>query len=224
MACKNARRGHKVLYISLEMEHDEILEDFARKYAGITIQEEYDYKIPDKKVLMYQRRLGELDAINNLYFEGVRRGGSASWEGILKLINKYDELDLVYIDNLDLVEGNRGESDIDRQKRIVKSIMNFTSKSRVPLVLIHHYRKSGQGTDKGMDELAGSGKISDGADRVLKISRNQNPDAEYPENIKSVLYLQKARGYSEAVSELYFDRGTFVDEIGKFKNTFLPTN
>jgi len=116
------------------------------------------------------------------------------------------------LDNLDLIAAMPGESDTDRQKRIVKSILTFTSSSQVPLILIHHYRKSpADGKDKGMDEMTGSGKIKDGADRVIKITRSNNPDDVYPEKYRSNIYLQKGRGYPEALKDVYFIRGTFVD-------------
>lgn len=212
MACKNAKLGHKVLYISLEMDGQEIKEDFARKYSGMTIPEEFTYDIPEHKQKAFERKLGEINNITNLKFEGVRRGGSVSWESIIGLIGKYPDIDLIFIDNLDLIEGKEMENDLTKQKRIVKSIMSFTSDNKIPIVLIHHYRKQGASKDYGMDELSGSGKISDGADMILKITRNQDAGAVYPEKYNSKLFLQKARGYKEAIADVYFIKGTFVDD------------
>lgn len=212
MACKNALLGHKVLFLSLEMDTKDIKEDFGRKYAGITIEEELDYKIPDHKQQAYERKIKEIENIPTLYLKGIRRTGEVFWETILKIFDEYPELDLVFIDNLDLIGANPRESDLDRQKRIVRSILSFTSDRQIPLVLIHHYRKSpAEGKDKGMDEMTGSGKIKDGADRVLKITRCFDPNAEYPEKNRTNIYLQKGRGYPEAIRDVYFISGTFVD-------------
>lgn len=212
MACKNALLGHKVLYLSLEMDVDEIKEDFARKYAGITIGEEYHYKIPEQKQKAMKRKIDEIENIKTLIFEGIRRGEGTTWRMIEVLIEKYEGLDMIFIDNLDLINGEQGEDNNDKQIRVTKKIMNFTANYQIPIVLIHHYRKGGQGKkDYGMDELGGSGKISDNADRVVKISRCQNPEAEYPEKYESVIHLQKARGYCEAMKTIYFIKGTFTD-------------
>jgi len=211
MACKNAIAGHKVLYISLEMDEELIKDDFGRKYAGITIEEEFEYKIPEHKQNAYKRKIKEIEDIKNLYIRGVRRGGGADWNDILEIISSYDELDLIYIDNLDLINGEKAEQDIERQKRIVKNIMGFTSERKIPIVLIHHYRKS-SGKDNGMDEMTGSGKIADGADIIIKIGRTQDADAVYPEKYRSNIYTQKSRGYPEAARSIYFIKGTFVDE------------
>lgn len=213
MACKNAILGHRVLFVSLEMEKDLIKEDFARRRAGITIPEERDYKIPELKQLAFERKIKEIDDIKNLLFSGVQRGSNVSWDGIKILIAEHRDLDLIIIDNLDLIDRNEGEDELDKQKRIVKNIMNFTSDQQVPVILIHHYRKTMAGSKgQGMDELSGSGKIADSADCVVKVSRTTNPDAVYPEKYMSHIFLQKARGYNESAQEVYFLGGTFVDE------------
>lgn len=211
MACKNALLGHKVLYLSLEMDEDRIKENICRNYAGITIEEELDYKIPDHKQKAFERKQQEINAITNLYFKGIRRAGNTLWETIAVLISEYQDLDLILIDNLDLIEGQKGDDENTRQKKIVKNILAFTSETQIPIILIHHYRKSSQGKEKGMDEMAGSGKIADGADIILKLTRNQNPEAVYPEKYKSSIHLQKGRGYPEATRDVYFIRGSFVD-------------
>lgn len=211
LAMKNALLGHKVLYISLEMTEEKIISDFARKYAGINIEEEYFYAIPENKEFAYKRKTKEIKEIENLFFRGMRRGQGTSWNDILKLFSEFKELDLIIIDNLDLIEGEKGEHDIDRQKRVTKQIMNFTEEKNIPIILIHHHRKTG-GNDHGSDELAGSGKIADNADIILKISRNTNTDSVYPEKYLSRIYQQKGRGYGEAAESIYFIKGSFVDE------------
>lgn len=217
MATKNAELGHKVLYLSLEMDEQTIKEQFARNYSGITIEEELDYTIPEHKQKAFNRRMAEYEANTNLKIAGVRRATDVIWETIVEIINSYEEIDLVFIDNLDLIGAQPGEDDLQRQKRITKQIMNFTSERQIPIVLIHHYRKSMSGAkDNGMDEMAGSGKIKDGADYIVKVSRNQDPEAPFPDRTMSTLYLQKGRGYPECVKKIFFQRGTFVDTPDMF--------
>jgi len=212
MAIKNAIIGHRVLYLSLEMDEKMLLDDFGRKYAGITIDEERDYQIPDRKQKAYNRRLSEIKSVENLVFKGVRRGGGITWDVVTELIGD-DDWDLVFIDNLDLIQGEDREHDLEKQKRIVKNIMAFTSDRQIPIVLVHHHRKSMAKSDFGSDELSGSGKIGDSADIIVKISRNTDPEAEYPEKYKSTVRIQKGRGYGEAVKDVYFIKGTFMDDF-----------
>jgi len=213
LACKNSILGHRVLFISLEMEKDHIKEDFARRRAAITIPEERDYNIPANKTVIYNEKIKEIDAIENLLFSGVKRGSDISWDGVKLLIAEHKDLDMVIIDNLDLIEKDDKEDELEKQKRIVKNIMNFTTDQQIPIILIHHYRKSQAGAKgSGMDELSGSGKIADSADYVVKVSRASDPNAGYPEKYCSRIHLQKARGYNECSQDVYFIKGTFVDE------------
>jgi hypothetical protein len=215
MAQKNALLGHKVLFISLEMDEKEVKDAVARRSAGITIEEEYNYEIPEEKQKYFEEKISEINAIGSLYFKGVRRGGGLKWEELLEIIYSYNDLDLVFIDNLDLIEGNKGENDLDRQKRIVKKIMGFTSEKRIPVVLIHHYRKAfGKNTEQtgSLDDLSGSMKIVDGADRIINIRRNYNPDAQYPDKYLSTITLQKGREYANSLRSVFFIDGSFVDE------------
>jgi len=216
MACKNAMLGHKVLYISLEMEEDKIKEDFARKYAGITVGEEYDYIIPDTKQTAYEKRIKEINSIPNLFFRGMRRGSNVSLNSIIELINEFSDIDLVFIDNLDLIEGNKGENDWERQKRITKKIMGITIEKQLPIILIHHYRKR-MGKDNGSDELSGSGKIADNADIIININKCYDTNAEYPEKYKSIIHQQKSRGYPETIKIIYFIKGSFEDEAPPYE-------
>ncbi len=211
MAKKNANLGHKVLYISLEMDEDAIINGLARKYAGITIPEERDYRIPEKKKKAYDRKIKEIKSVTNLHFKGIRRGDHVNWEAVVNVIGS-TTWDLIYIDNLDLIQGENGESNTQRQKRIIQSILSFTSQTKIPIILIHHHRKSQHKTDFGSDELAGSGKIGDGADIIIKIARNSDETAIYPENCRSMIHVQKSRGYDECSLPIYFIKGTFLDD------------
>lgn len=213
MAIKNANLGHNILYLSLEMDKQDILNNFARKYSGITIPEERDYCIPRHKQEAFDRKLKELDEIKTLHFEGIRKGQQVIWETLIEIINKYQDIDMIIIDNLDLIGGEPKEDDNTRQKRLINNMMSFTSERYIPIVLIHHYRKSQNQKKRGMDELSGSGKIADGADYIINISRNSEPDAPFPSNCESIIHLQKARGYQEAVHSIYFIEGTFQDSI-----------
>jgi KaiC/GvpD/RAD55 family RecA-like ATPase len=214
MACKNAKLGHRVLYISLEMEENQIIESIARSYANITVEEEYDYSIPEEKMIKMKERIEEIKAIKNLQFEGIRRGDAIIFDTVKALIEK-NPSDLVFIDNLDLISSDEKEDEFVKQKRIITSLMSLTSEKNIPIVLIHHYRKGNKGTT-GMDELAGSGKIADGADIIINLSRLSveeiiEDNVQFPESRKTILWVQKGRGYTDRVENLYYVGGTFYD-------------
>lgn len=210
MAMKNARDfGHRVLFVSLEMDEKDILDDFGRKKSAMRIGDEFDKTVPSYTMEAYTRRIDEIEGVGTLIFKGMRRSEDVTWE-MIEAIILAQPVDMVFIDNLDRIAGNKGESDYDRQKRITTKTMGFASENHIPIIMIHHYRKSGK-EDKGMDELAGSGKIADNADRIIRVIKNFDPEAPYPDKYKSEVYLQKGRGYPECKKNVFFIDGTFVD-------------
>jgi len=215
MAMKNAKMGHRVLYLSLEMETEDIFSGIAKSFSGISIKEEL-HGIPDHKKKAYEKKKKELEAIENFIPLGVRRGSDIDWKSLKKIILDQKDLDLVFIDNLDLIAGDEKETEYTRQRNISKNIMSFTSDYQIPVVLLHHFRKkstnSGQGA-RGLDSISGAGKITHDADRIVQVQRTLEEEATLAERAELRVFLQKARGdYPPAYNVIYFDKGTFRDD------------
>ena len=213
MAWKNANLGHKVLFFSLEMEREALIESLCRRYAGITIPEEYDYVIPDYKQRAYEERERELNSNSNFIFLGMRQDEDKTWNSILAKMLSCEGLDMIVIDNLDLIAGAGGESNNEKQIRIIQGMAAFVSKYKVPIILLHHQRKFSTGSNKssGMDDMSGSGKVPDTADYTVRVVRDTDPTLPIPQKYETNLFLEKGRGYSEAMHAIYFCRGTFED-------------
>ena len=212
MAAKNAKLGHTVLFVSLEMDTDDIINDLARRYAGITIEEEYNYEIPSRKKLAFDKKYNEIKEITNLKLLGIRRGDNLDWEVIKEVIKTQEGADLIIVDNMGRIGKRQNENEYDKQNRVTDSIMSFTSAENIPVILLHHRRKSQSTTGKGMDEMSGSGKIADGADMVVRVKRNTDPEAKGGDKYETTLFLEKARGYPEEIHSIFFNKGTFDDK------------
>ncbi len=213
LANKNALLGHKVLFYSLEMGREALISDLCRRSAGITVEEEYEYKIPDYKQDASSKKESELNNIENLIFKGMRGDSNKSWDAIIAGIAEHKDLDLIIIDNLDLIEARPQEDNNDKQKRIIKGMMAFTTAFKVPIILIHHQRKFSSGKQtSGMDDMSGSGKVPDTADYVVRVIRDTSALLVSPEKYKTTLHLEKARGYCEEMKAIYFHKGSFHDD------------
>lgn len=210
MAIKNALMGHKVLYLSLEMDTDTILDDIGRKYAGWAIKDEYEKEVSTIKRNIYEAKKKEIRSIENLILQGIRRNEGIDWNTVRGVIESHEKIDMVFLDNLDLIGMEGVKEENQRQAKVTRAIMSFTSEKRIPIVLIHHYRKSGK-EDHGMDELAGSGKVADNADRIVRLTRTGSQEDSYPKKYETSIDLIKGRGYPESYQKIYFIKGTFVD-------------
>lgn len=220
MAIKNAKMGHRVLYLSLELETDEIFDGIAKSFAGITIKEEL-HGVPTFKKTVYDKKLKELKTIPNFIPLGVRRGEDVCFEDIKQIINQQKDLDLIFIDNLDLISGDDRDTEYLRQRKISKAIMSFTSEKQIPIVLVHHFRKSSNESDKkvrSLDSISGAAKITHDADRIVQTQRTIDKEATHQEKAELRVFLQKARGnYNSAFEVIYFNKGTFQDK-------YIPPN
>ena len=221
MAMKNAKMGHRVLYLSLEMETDDILDGIAKSFSGITIREEL-HGVPDFKKKVYEKKMAELKTVPNFIPLGIRRGEEVDWKSLEKIIEQQGELDLIFVDNLDLISGDENENEYLRQRKISKAIMSFTSDKQIPVVLLHHFRKKqkeGGKKSRSLDSISGAAKITHDADRIVQVQRSTDEDASDEERAELRIWLQKARGnYPPAYEIVYFDKGTFRDEYTSAEN------
>ena len=216
-AIQNAKLGHKVLYISLEMETIEILDNIARNFAGITIEEEFNKTISEWKIWAYEKKIEELNNIKNLTTVWVRKWKDVTILTIKEIIAKQKKVDLVYLDNLDLISTNNSDDENTRQRKISKEIMWLTSDLKIPVVLLHHYRKKASWTAKSstrsLDDIWGNRKITHDADRILQLRRNHDKEASPKERASLSLFIEKARSYGRWLWTVYFYRGEFLDEL-----------
>lgn len=211
-ARKNAAMGNKTLYLSLEMDNHEIADFLARKFAGITEKEEYNNLIPEYKKKLYEQKKKELGEIENLKLCGVSKGTDINMDFIKKEIAKHNP-DIVYIDNFDLVGRMSNKDELINQKQKSAEFMNIASTMQIPIIVLHHNRKKQNGKSSGqrtIDDVGGSGKLTDDADRIVLLQRNTESQSK-KEQSELTLILAKARGYDTRVGSVYFDKGDFRD-------------
>jgi len=219
MAIKNARIGIKTLYFSLEMTGSQIITRIARSYAGITKEQWRDKSlIGDNQIKAYKQKRKELMNVENLEIFGFGKGQFPNIKNILKTIEAKNP-DLVFVDNFDLIT-NTGEQ-MKHEQMLSKSFMDFTNKNKIPIIVLHHTKKT---KDKYLiDSIRGSGKITDDADavyicwRMLELDENTLPE----EKACFTVIEKKDRAFGEGgLHNFYFKKGSFHDEFDEFTNTF----
>jgi len=213
MGIKNAELGIRVLYISLEMTSQQIITRIARSYAGITKEMWRDKNIiTDKQKGAYKKKVAELENKENFEVYGFGKGQSPTIQAILDTIEARNP-QLVFIDNLDLIS-LADQKRIEHEQIISRSLMNFTNTFKIPIILIHHIKKT---KDKTMIEsIRGSAKLTDDADAVYICSRKMNTEQKLSEHEKAQFLLieRKDREFGEGgIHTFYFYKGTFIDNL-----------
>lgn len=218
MAEKNAKEGHKVLFLSLEMNTNSILTRIAREYARIT-KEQWRVKstITDHQRERYKHRKEELKNNKNLIPLGFSGPTHPTIDNIRGLVEKIKP-DIVFVDNFDLItkETSSAMSETGSESRLALKLLKICKDMPVPMVLLHHLNK-GKDEDssklRGINSIRGSSKITHDADIVLIGFRPPYKEGQTDEDRAKFTIAQiKDRDFGVGGQHIiYFADGTFKD-------------
>lgn len=216
MARRNAEKGNKVLYISLELPEYDMKLRIARKRAGVN---KYDFqmkKYNDQQKLIMQEQFRKIDEQPNLK---IVSPDDKSLGAVIKLLRQwYDQGYKMYvIDNLDKIRPNQREDENTRYQRITTALQDFKNENDACILLIHHAKKpDGKGFAYKPAWLAGmrwSQKIMDNATQVLEIYRDLDPDCEESERNKvTITQMKDTFEWANGFVDTYFHKWDYREE------------
>lgn len=215
LAKQNAKIGHRILYINLEMKSEEFLAREARKYANVTIKEYRTNKIPERKQKLMAEKIKEYTDLKHLEIIGFSDDTQKTIELVIAKVEE-KKPSLVIIDNLDKLDISEGIRDKwANADHISNKLVFFTNNNNIPVVLIHHYAKS-KGATRGIESLRGSAKLGHDADWVMLIERDMEAEPKTMESARLTLKVIKHRATGEfRQSEVFYEAGDFVDTYNK---------
>lgn len=212
MGMQNAKRGRRVLYLSLEMANKGLLRRYARESAGVTAEEYRLGNIDPEKVLSAGAALAEIPETFFLHeFPAHVRYNMGT---IKELFVKNKGFDLVFLDNLGFIDGE-GDEVNERQSSASRDIVNFCKEfsDQVCVVALHHFKKGNKGKPRRLDDLMGSAKIGHDVSYAIQLWRNQEENIPYQEKAKLLVILQKSREWGDyKMGTVYYHQGKFFDE------------
>lgn len=225
IARANADKGIKVCYISLEMPREQLARRYAIRRAGIKSYYEYqEWKYTDHQKWLIEQYYKEF-----IDYPNIALVWEDKWYTLQDLISEDKEnvwlmtyyYDMGYrmfiVDNLWKIETSQKER--DAQAEISSKLQTRKNKYNTNIIVIHHTGKKKTWVEASM---RGSQKIYDCATRVIKLERDNDPQATPALKCQLKIYQEKfsMRGNYEE-TECYFDRGVYVEEFvwNLYKNT-----
>lgn len=153
-AYHNAKIGHKVLFVTMEMTKPQMTE----RFMGAA---ETDLSELEHGMIEYQKEdeLASVD-INYLVSDAVKSGTK-----------------LVVIDHLQYFSDDGDENEARQLGRICKDFKLAAVKCKVPVVLIVHITKLADGKKPTGNDLRGSSLIRQHADQLIMVYRDERPNA-----------------------------------------------
>jgi replicative DNA helicase len=202
-----AERGANVLFVSVEMSQDQILE------RTLAYESEID-SINFKLALFDNSKLGLLaDKINDKYdtFKFIHTPRITS-EGACKLAREQEQVDVLIVDYLQILKDplNRGETNTMRIAKMTSNLKQIAGELDCVVIAISQVnRESAKNPDKlpKLENLRDSGAIEQDSDKVLILNRDKEND---PKNV--TLHIIKNRTGQESFALNY----KFDPSISKF--------
>lgn len=211
-------KKYKVLFVSLEMSWERVIELRAMKMAGITKQERDDKQIPLSKKSYMLKMKKEITDNTNLEIVGVnKKAKRIEVDNILDaIIAKYMQYDWIIIDNLGFVGAN--ESDLYKElNTIVRKFKDFCQNYNKNINLLHHFKKweSKSRRERTFADILGTGKLEHDVDYALFISRHLEDRETLTDEQKQEVYIKiaKDRDHGEQLKKcVYFYKWRYYDD------------
>lgn len=216
-------KEYKVLFISLEMQGERVIELRARKMAGVTLDEWNTKNIPKTKLDAMKRNQKEITENKNLEIVGINKHAeSVDVDIIISAIErKYMEFDFIIIDNLGFIQGE-GDNFYAELNSIVRKFKNFCHDNGKNINLLHHFNKGKwDRRSRTFADVLGTGKLEHDIDYGLFVSRCLEPDEFSTEKDKAEVVLKMAKNRDTWVVKkvvIYFDRWYYKETFRTFTN------
>lgn len=229
MAVKNAKAGHQVIYLTLEMSADQLRHNVGRQAAGIEPLDERHAiqhgSYPGSKETIFRAKVSELEALTNLVIIGKTFGKKMAIEDIHDLLLDYPDASCVIIDNLDKIDRSEGcKDDFEKQKHVSHFLLEMTTAYNLPVILVHHLKKAqeshAQSLFRSTNALSGTGKISHDADLVVFVARAKDHERGTFKDNQTFIRVMETREFSPTMHRLYFYDGSFHDDDPRYPTPY----
>ena len=220
MTARIAEQCGRVLFVSLEMNARELGERLLSYFSGVPSRK---LRVPRMLDAKSHQAIAEADArIRKLPIKiDDKSGRTVSQIGALARRTKSREgLDILMIDQLNLIDGERGKNENDQEviSRISRRLKIMAQELRIPVIVMHQLNRQIEGrTDKKpmLSDLRSSGQVEADADFVMLLNRPEFYDAT-DRPCEADLYIAKNRNGATGAIPLAFAKETMrFDTIGE---------
>ena len=206
-----------VAFFSLEMSKTQIMERFLGMQSGIPFWEIRTGRLTEKKFMKLASTMGELgDA--NIYIDDQAGQHINSLRTKARRLALESDLDIIFVDYLQLMQGNNRESRTLEVGEISQGLKNIAKELDVPVVALSQLSRAieqRQSRRPQLSDLRESGSIEQDADVVMFIDREETWNPETENKGTGDLIVAKHRNGPTGDIKL-----AFIPEIASFRNLY----
>lgn len=176
LAHNMALKGAKVLYFTLEMDDEEVMDRLLSFQLGSPVQSIVRGKIPKEKLKDAYAKLDKL----HLTIKYMPKATSADIFSIAAKEKTINGIDVIIVDYLGLLsdEGEKRESEVSRIGRVTKGLRGVAQMLDTAMIVPHQlnrrieHRSAASQEDPMLSDLRDSGHIEQDADVIMFLSRD----------------------------------------------------
>ena len=203
-----ARSGHTVVMFSLEMSREMLIARRASAISGVIWRDVLTGQVSHDDRLRFQRAAARwVGEVRNLLVYDGGYTASQMWE-----IAAAVSADVVIVDHMSLVEGERGENENLRQGNISKTLKRLAKALKIPvIVLVQLSRAVEQRSDKRpvLSDLRDSGEHEQNADNVLMLYRDDYYNPVKHDVVPAEVLVRKFRNGPRMELTVAYDKRKF---------------
>lgn len=214
-------RNYKVLFVSLEMSWERVVELRARKMSGITHQERDDKQIPEWKKELMEKHKKYITDNKNLNIIWVNKKVDKIDVDIVVqwLEKKYMDYDRIIIDNLWFISAEWADA-YTQINYIVRQFKNFCHNNNKNVNLLHHFNKwnakARKDRDRTFADILGTGKLEHDVDYWIFISRYLDKREDLTDEQKQEVFIKLAKDrdhWEIKTKAIYFTKGSYYNDF-----------
>ena len=181
VAKKNIDKGNRVLFCSLEMSTETLVERTIAEWAGIPFAELKHHKdVLDGGLNFFDRSKNLLK-----FFKDNISLGTSELKKVVKADSESGSpFDLIIVDHLGYVRKDKNKSTWEEYSKLLSDLSQIAKQHQVPLLLLSHFNKGQAGAStkpRSVNDIAGSADIRNLTSLLFQLWYPRNDTAELSE-------------------------------------------
>lgn len=211
IAAQIAEQRGRVLFFSLEMSRDQLLDRMAAIRTGLNLMSIRQMQLNEDHLRLFIEALGWADTLPIAIDDRSALGLHAIRSAVLRDQAAYEPPALVIVDYLGLMCESRPQSRYEEVSKIARGLKNLAKELNVPVLALSQLSRAVEGRTSHvpmLSDLRESGEVEQAADQVVFIYREEMYDRETDKKGIAELHIAKHRHGPIGVIPMRFDATT----------------
>lgn len=194
MMYHQAKAGHRVGLITLEMTADELFDRIVAMHAGIDMNAyRSSSSVPQHLHDKVMTAVGQVSEMP-FFIDGRGSGTLSDAVARARLLHTTQQIEVLYVDYLQLVTTDGKENRTQEVSTISRGLKRLARQLNIPVVAASQLSRNGDQREPLLSDLRESGSIEQDADVVFFLHRQDLYDPNAPQNVTKIIIAKHRNG------------------------------